>query len=173
MIFCSFKLNAQTVNEGKNSSAETKSATSNVGIKQTTNQNGNSEQVSITPTVNSTSDQTSISAGQSQNNFSFDFSSMPPDVQKKVSENKTAGKNLFEGIEKVFTVEIKGCVSQNSTDINLNFLNNEMGFVRYEFLSEGKVKLIVLYDYDSVILKEKLLSAGLNFNFLNEYYLLK
>jgi hypothetical protein len=45
--------------------------------------------------------------------------------------------------------------------------------VKADFLSAGMVNLIVIPEYNSVDLKDKMLSKQLNFNFISESYFLK
>jgi len=122
-------------------------------------QNENQTQVNTSPEI--------------QNTIPFNYSSMPPEVQKKIDSNKASGKNILDGIIKGYRVEIKSCNSESDCNTQLNFLNNEIGFIRYEFVSAGVVNLIVNSDFDSVALKQKLFDAGVAFNFLTEYFLLK
>lgn len=106
-------------------------------------------------------------------NIPFDYSQMPTDVQLKIDANKVAGKSSLDNIEKVFTVEIKSCTSADVTKNALSFLNTQTGFIRVEFVKEGLVRIIVMPKLDSVVLKEKIISGGISFNFLNEFFQLK
>lgn len=102
----------------------------------------------------------------------FDYNQMPQDVQIKIDQNKAAGKSALDGIAKAYTVEIKSCSNSESTKNNLAFLNKQNGFIRVVFVSSGIIKIIVQPDFDSVDLKNSMISAGVEFNFLNEYFLI-
>lgn len=102
-----------------------------------------------------------------------DFRNMPQDVQSKVNTNKSQGKNLLEGISKVFLVEIKSCITDADQEKTLSFLKSKKGFIQSQFVSAGLVKIIVEPTFDSAELKEAMGSAGIQFNFLNRSYLLK
>jgi len=45
--------------------------------------------------------------------------------------------------------------------------------VKTDFLSSGLINLIVIPEYNSVDLKDNMLSKQLNFNFISETYFLK
>ena len=102
-----------------------------------------------------------------------DYNNMPADVQLKISQNKVARKKLLEGITKVFTVEIKTCITDDDHKKALSFLKGKKGFINSQFVSAGLVRIIVEPTFDSVDLKDALLAEGIRFNFLNRSYLLK
>ncbi len=102
-----------------------------------------------------------------------DYTNMPADVKARIGTNKAAGKNLLEGISKVFTVEINSCTTDADQKRILSFLKNRKGFINSEFVAAGRVRIIVEPAFDSVDLKEAMLAEGIRFNFLNRSYLLK
>ena len=115
----------------------------------------------------------STTSNQPLENIPFDYSQMPKDVQLKIDDNKADGKSSLDNIEKVFMVEIKSCVSIDASNNELQFLNTQSGFIRVEFVKDGLVKIIVMPSLDSVVLKENLITGGISFNFLNEFFQLK
>ncbi len=174
--------NAQTENNFKK--VEQVNNNSSIGIKPKSN---SSDILEKTSTINSTESQQKVlqsetnienktsqeSTNQSLENIPVDYSQMPLDVQLKISENKIAGRPSLDWIEKAFMVEINSCLNSESTQNILSFLNGQTGFIRSEFVSTGVVRIIVSPDLKSEDLKEKMLAMGINFNFLNEYYLVK
>lgn len=105
--------------------------------------------------------------------FHFENEKLTPAVSNKVNFNKTHQRPLSEGILKSFKVSIKACNTVENTKKTFSFLYNTNGFVRADFLSDGLVNLIVIPEYNSVDLKDKILSERLNFNFISESYFLK
>lgn len=182
LFFIMQKANAQAIEEKKNVNSL---QTNPEGIKQKTSSservaNPTPSQNSIAETPNNLSDNKSeknISSNNSEKkNLSietirWDYNHMPIEVQSKINENKLSEKKLLDGIVKGFLIEIKSCNSSETTNDNLSFLKGQNGIIREEFVSNGIVKIIVEPDFDSVDLKEKMLGAGIDFNFLNEFYL--
>lgn len=111
--------------------------------------------------------QTSVS------NFHFENERLTTEVSNKVNFNKKHQKPLSEGILKSFKVSIMACNTVENTKKIFSFLYNSSGFVKVDFLSAGLVNLIVIPEYNSVYLKDKMLSKQLNFNFISESYFLK
>lgn len=106
-------------------------------------------------------------------NFHFENERLTAAVSNKVNFNKTHQRPLSEGILKSFKVSIKACNTVENTKNIFSFLYNTNGFVKADFLSAGLVNLIVIPEYNSVDLKDKMLSKQLNFNFISESYFLK
>ncbi|MFT3910982.1 MAG: hypothetical protein QM737_16300 [Ferruginibacter sp.] len=102
-----------------------------------------------------------------------DYANMPADVQSKINNNKAQGKNLLEGVSKVFTVEIKSCLTDADHKKTLLFLKSKKGFINSQFVSAGLVKIIVEPTFDSAELKDAMNAEKIHFNFLNRSYLLK
>ena len=106
-------------------------------------------------------------------NFHFENERLTVEVSNRVAFNKAHQRPLSEGILKSYKVSIKACNTEESTKKTFSFLYNTSGFVKVDFLSEGVVNLIVIPEYNSVDLKDKMLSKQLNFNFISETYFLK
>jgi hypothetical protein len=106
-------------------------------------------------------------------NFHFENEKLTAEVSNRVAFNKAHQRPLSEGILKSYKVSIKACNTEESTKKTFSFLYNTSGFVKADFLSAGVVNLIVLPEYNSVDLKDKMLSKQLNFNFISETYFLK
>ncbi len=102
-----------------------------------------------------------------------DYNAMPAEVKQKISNNKTQGKYLLDGIAKAFLVEIKTCMTEADQIKTLSFLKSKKGFIQSQLASPGVVKLIVDPSFDSPDLKELMANGGVQFNFLNRSYLLK
>ncbi|MEO6490480.1 MAG: hypothetical protein ABIO04_11105 [Ferruginibacter sp.] len=102
-----------------------------------------------------------------------DYNNMSPTVQSKINQNKATGKNLLDGVEKGFTVQIKSCATDSDHKRILSFMSVNKQFIRTEFVSAGLVKIIVEPTFDSVDLKESMSTHNISFNFLNRFYLLK
>ena len=176
--------NAQTDNNFKKIEQVNTNPLTN--IKPQSNSSHNVEKPAVTNSIESqpqnsqkevnidihTSPESTVS-NQTLEDIPFNYSQMPNDVQLKIDENKAAGKSSLDNIEKGFTVEIKKCVSNDVTKKELAFLNTQSGFIRVEFVKEGLVRIIVMPTLDSVVLKEKMISGGISFNFLNEFFQLK
>ena len=103
----------------------------------------------------------------------IDYNNMPADVKSKVNANKAGGKDLLDGIVKVFTVEIKTCTTDADHKKLLSFLKAKKGFINSEFVSAGLLRIMVDPAFDSVDLKDVMLAEGIRFNFLSRTYLLK
>lgn len=160
---------------------------SNIGFKSQaprdlTVQNPNLQQESDnSKTINQTStlSQPNSTVNNSDDNaktftaLNIDFDKLPADVQQKINANKLSGKNLLDGIAKAFTVEVKTCNTIEDEQKALSFLTTKKGFINSEFVSSGFVRIIVEPTFDSVELKDLMLNAAIDFNFLNEYYLVK
>lgn len=102
----------------------------------------------------------------------FDYNQMPHDVQAKIDKNKAAGRNGLDGIAKGYTVEIKSCINSELASSNLAYLKSQNDFIRIEFVSTGIIRIIVTPEFDSVVMKEIMKSAGMDFNFLHEIFLI-
>jgi hypothetical protein len=158
--------------------------TSSDGLSQqspTSNRNNNLNQDPISnPDLTNKLSENKIEENNSQENtesknstietVQWDYDLMPLNVQLKINENKKSGKNLLDEIAKGFEVEIKSCIDSQSTNKNLFLLTQQNGVLRVEYVSTGHVKIIVHSDFDSVTLKEMMLSQKLDFNFLSEFY---
>lgn len=103
----------------------------------------------------------------------IDYANMPATVQARINANKASGKFLLEGVAKAFTVEIKNCMTETDQLKTLSFLRQRKDFIRSELISAGVVKITVEPAFDSIELKEAMLSQGISFNFLYRVYLLK
>ena len=103
----------------------------------------------------------------------IDYNNMPADVQLKISHNKALGKYELEGINKVFTVEIKSCLTDADRKKILSFLKAKKGYINSQLVSAGVVKIVVEPTFDSGDLKNAMAAEGIHFNFLNRSYLLK
>jgi hypothetical protein len=106
-------------------------------------------------------------------NIHFENEKLTAEVSNRVNFNKAYQKPLSEGILKSYKVSIKACNTEENTKKIFSFLHNTNGFVKADFLSAGMVNLIVIPEYNSVDLKDKMLSKQLNFNFISESYFLK
>ncbi len=104
---------------------------------------------------------------------SVDYKNMPATVQSRINSNKSQGKYLLDGIDKVFLVEIKSCLTDADRKKTLAFLKNNKGYINSQLVSAGLVKIIVLPEFDSSDLKDAMSAQGIHFNFLNRSYLLK
>lgn len=120
-----------------------------------------------------------ISQAKNNNNphynqsFHFENDRLSKEVDTRINFNKTHGKPLSEGIYKSYSVSIEECKNLEDAKNKLSILNNVPGFIKYEFISDGLVRLIVVPEIISTDLKEKLLSERIKFNFLEEVYFLK
>ncbi|MEO6670682.1 MAG: hypothetical protein ABIN36_14465 [Ferruginibacter sp.] len=103
----------------------------------------------------------------------LDYPNMPAHVQSKINANKLQGRNLLEGIVKIFTVEIKECKTDAQHKNTMLFLKPKKGFISSQFVSEGLVKIFVEPGFDSSDLKDAMNSKNIHFNFLNRSYALK
>lgn len=106
-------------------------------------------------------------------NLHFENEIQSTEVLNKMNYNKSHQRPLSEGILKSYKIEIKSCTSGDNTKKTFAYLNNTKGFVKADFLSTGLVNLIVIPEFNSVDLKDKMLSKGLIFNFISETYFLK
>jgi hypothetical protein len=106
-------------------------------------------------------------------NFHFENERHTPEVASKMNFNKTHQRPLSEGILKSYKVQISSCNSEANTKKIFSFLNNTEGFVKVDFISSGLVNLLVVPEYNSVDLKDMMLSRGMTFNFISETYFLK
>ena len=139
-------------------------------------QNSNKSTTNIQSTYQKQTTTVSTNSNQTATSFSslnIDFNKLPIDVQQKINSNKLSGKNLLDGIAKAFTVEVKVCNTIEDEKKMFSFLTTKNGFINSEFIAKGLVRIIVEPTFDSVELKELMLSAAIDFNFLNEYYLIK
>ena len=174
---------AQQLHSKKN--AATDSPKSTIGFKQRSSSTPvegkkstakNSTQVPVND-HNATSDKKGINPAEDAAIVSgimkVDYPNMPADVQSKINNNKAQGKNLLEGISKVFTVEIKSCLTDADHKKTLLFLKSKKGFISSQFVSAGLVKIIVEPTFDSADLKAAMGAEKIQFNFLNRSYLLK
>lgn len=105
--------------------------------------------------------------------FHFENDRLSKEVEARINFNKLNGKLLSEGIYKSYKVSIESCKNLEDVKNKLSFLNNVSGFIKYEFISEGVVRLIVAPEFISTDLKEKLLLQKIKFDFLEEVYFLK
>ena len=185
VIFTNNRLVAQQSSAGNHLPAEKKAATvsfnprtgfkkqsSSAAEKHTAPKKSNT--VSTTIPKNAAGwDDLKNNASKTSETIKIDYNNMPADVQSKVNSNKVTGKNLLEGVAKVFTVEIKTCTTDADHKRVLSFLKAKKGFINSQFVSAGVVKIIVEPTFDSVDLKDAMLAEGIRFNFLNRSYLLK
>lgn len=123
----------------------------------------------------SASKESSINSKTAENQHppQFDFNQLPPELQQKVNSNKANGQPLLEGIVKAYRVELKNCKNESECKKTLAFLNEERDFVSMDYREGSYVDLRVGASMKSEELKSLLLSRGLDFNFINEYYLLE
>lgn len=168
-------LRAQSTNAEKKSEPNNSAQTNSIGLKK---QSPDPSAINSNNENQIQKDENSVPQLIQSNNvvhvsetIQFDINQMSSDVQSKINNNKSAGKNLMDGIAKGFTVEIKSCINSDETKKILSFLENENGIIKSEFVSKGIIKIIVEPAFDSVVLKEKMLEAGINFNFQNEFYI--
>ena len=105
--------------------------------------------------------------------FHFENDRLSKEVDARINFNKLNGKLLSEGIYKSYKVSIESCKNLVDVKNKLSFLNNISGFIKYEFISDGVVRLIVAPEFKSTDLKDRLLSQKIKFNFLEEVYFLK
>ena len=184
IIFINNRSFAQQINADNNSASEKKavpvSSNSTPGFKKRSSNSvekqkntKNSNPVSINSSRNVPVSTSSENTAKTMETIRIDYNNMPAVVQLKVNNNKAAGKNLLEGIAKVFSVEIKTCITDADHKKILSFLKAKKGFINSQFVSEGLVRIIVEPTFDSVDLKDALLTEGIRFNFLNRSYLLK
>lgn len=107
-------------------------------------------------------------------NFLKDYESMSIEVRNKINANKINSKKLSEGILKSYTVNVKSCISIETTRKTFTFLESKSGIVETKFISKGIIQIVVIPEYDSESLKEALSSNEISFKFLSEnYFLLK
>ena len=107
------------------------------------------------------------------NNFHFENEHLSAEVLNRLNFNKAHQKPLSDGILKSYKVAVKTCTNEEITNKTFTFLNNTNGFVKADFISSGMVNIIVIPETNSIEIKEKLLSQGLQFNFTSETYFLK
>jgi hypothetical protein len=103
----------------------------------------------------------------------FNFDQLPTELQQKVNSNKGNGRPSLEGIVKAYRVELKNCENESDCKKALAFLNEERDFVSMAYREGSYVDLRVGASMKSEELKSLLLIRGLDFNFINEYYLLE
>jgi hypothetical protein len=103
----------------------------------------------------------------------IDYKNMPQEVQAKIDKNKAQGRYLLEGINKVFLVEIRSCITDADQKKLLSFLKNKKGFIQSQFVSSGMIKIFVEPYYESTELKDVMSAEGIQFNFINRLYTLK
>ena len=106
----------------------------------------------------------------SQYSFSQDYSKMPAAVQQKMDQNKIEGKDALNGIIKKHTIEFESCGSLEKANATLASLNNYTDIVRWEFLSPGKIQVVVKPYFTNASLKQVLTELQLTFNFVSETY---
>lgn len=166
---------AETENFSSQSSAK---LTQQLAVKETeldkkeTIQNQSCQTNLLTQNDNGNQSNEGVQINKTDKNFLFNYNQMPYAVQLKIDENKADGKGEFNGIVKGYAVEIKSCINSDVTKSKLAFLKDQKGFIGFDFVSSGIIKINVIPDFDSVVLKEIMLSAGVDFNFLNEYFLI-
>lgn len=102
----------------------------------------------------------------------YDYNQLAAYVQQRLDENKTAGRDLFNGVVKGFTVNIPVCTNAFEAASLLSFLSAQAFYVRSEFVSPGTVRILVQPSFDSVQLKDAMRAQGIDFNFINEFYAL-
>jgi hypothetical protein len=127
----------------------------------------NTESISV---MNQTTNNNNPNHTQS---FHFENDRLSKEIVAQINFNKLHGKSLSEGIYKSYKVSIELCRNLEDVKNKLSFLNNVSGFIKYEFISDGLVRLNVAPEFISTDLKERLLLQKIEFNFLEEVYFLK
>ncbi|MEO8771799.1 MAG: hypothetical protein ABI402_17010 [Ferruginibacter sp.] len=163
----------KVINDSSQSTIGFRQKSPSTGEKRTASKNtaqpsAHNTKTSINKVVANTDDAAKVSEI-----MKLDYHNMPADVQSKVNANKLQGKNLLEGVAKVFIVEIKECKSDADHKNTLLFLKTKKGFINSQFVSTGLVKIIVEPTFDSADLKDAMNSKDIHFNFLNRSYALK
>lgn len=102
----------------------------------------------------------------------LDYDQFPAELKQKVNSNKANGLPLLEGINKVYRVEIKQCTDESECNKKLEFMLREHDFISLSFREITLVDLRVSPSMKSEDLKSLLLSGGLTFNFIQEFYTL-
>ena len=107
------------------------------------------------------------------NNFHFENEHLSAEVLNRLNFNKAHQKPLSDGILKSYKVAVKTCTNEEITNKTFSFLKNTNGFIKADFISSSMVNIIVTTETNSIEIKDKLLSQGLQFNFISETYFLK
>lgn len=102
----------------------------------------------------------------------LDYDQLPSELKQKVNSNKANGLPLLEGINKVYRVEIKQCTDESECNKKLEFMLREHDFISLSFREINLVDLRVSPSMKSEELKSLLLSEGLTFNIIQEFYTL-
>ena len=139
-------------------------------VPQILSQSPNSKITESVSVINQTTNNNNPHYNQS---FHFENDRFSKEVEARINFNKLHGKPLSEGIYKSYKVSIESCKNLVDVKNKLSFLNNISGFIKYEFISDGVVRLIVAPEFKSTDLKDRLLSQKIKFNFLEEVYFLK
>lgn len=95
------------------------------------------------------------------------YEHLPEDVRQKMEANKAAGFDVYSGIQKRYLIEVK-VADATATQQLLGFLQNHAGFIKTEFISPGRVNVVVAPLHDPVTLKEALRQHNISFQFINE-----
>ncbi len=95
---------------------------------------------------------------------------MPAAVQQKMDQNKRDGKDALNGILKKHTIEFESCGSLEKANTTLAGLQQYNDIIRWEFLSPGKIQVIVKPYFSNASLKQVFAELHLTFNFVSETY---
>ena len=149
------------------------------GYAQTTQQGNAVIQSKSTVTLQSNNTPTNIEPQEGVNNniqamysegftMPFNYNELSEDVKQQIAENKANHLPVLYNIAKSYKVNIHTCHSDSDCKNKFSFLEQDIGFIKLEFLESDWVNLIVSTDYQSEKLKDRLKIAGFHFDFINE-----
>ena len=102
----------------------------------------------------------------------FNYQELSTAVRHRIDANKTAGRKQWDGIGKRYDIETVSIQSLSDFENRLSSLHSLSGMVRRDFVSPGKISIVLKPEVSSEKLKEALSSLQLSFDFLKEEFIL-